>query len=224
MSDAPDLSAYHAIHHAMRVTSRQLHAALSGMVEPDPGRADAVRRWFAGFTGEVLVHHRVEDEVYFPALAFRVPTYCEHAAELADGHHRLDQLLAGLGDALRGLAGGRDWDRHRTDAAELAAELRDLLEDHLDLEDRDVLPLFTRHFTAEEYQELDERARKAGFSVRQAAFTLPWLMASATADEQRHLVATAPSPLRLLWALTRRRYARLAARALGPAPASLEIG
>lgn len=214
MTDAPDTSTYYAIHRAMRLTSTQLHLALDGLATGDLARAKALLRWVTGFCGELHAHHTVEDDIIFPAVAERVPTYALVAAELDEGHERLDVLMTLLTTHLGRLADGMAWEPNHRAATAAALELRDLLDEHLDVEDRDVVPLLERHFSAAEYHVLDQRAKK-DLDLKQAAFTCPWLLATCTPDEQRQILADAPKALHLVWLLTRNRYARLASFALG---------
>jgi len=212
MTDTPDLTLYYALHDAMRRSSTRLHEAVR---TADRHRTGAISRWFTGFVGELRMHHTVEDEVFFPALAERVPTYQEHGPELTADHHRMDEILDDLGATLRRVADSLDWAPDHDTAVRLAAELRDLLDVHLDHEDADVVPLFGRHFTAAEYDGLRERADKVALSAKQAFWTVPWLVANVDAETQAKLMAEAPLPLRIVWRLSRRRYARLEEEALG---------
>jgi hypothetical protein len=102
----------------------------------------------------------------------------------------------------------------RSQALALAIELRDLLADHLDFEDADVLPLFERHFSVAEYAVIDKAAVKA-MSPRQSLFTVPWFMATVDAETARKTLAEAPLALKVVHLITRRRYARLFSAAFG---------
>ncbi len=175
-----------------------------------PGPSDAQTRkarvrWFEGFAAEIQCHHHIEDELLFPAIAARVATYPEIAPKLEADHAELDELL----DDLKAALASTDTTR----AAVLAAALRDHLDEHLGFEDAEVAPLFVRHFTAEEYADLDARAVKMT-PFKQLLFTAPWLISHLDEAERDHLLASVPKPLTLLWIATRRRYGRLAARAL----------
>jgi hemerythrin-like domain-containing protein len=214
MTDAPDLTTYHSIHAALRSTSRAFRDAVADVPATDPARARALAWWFEGFASELHHHHTVEDEVFFPAVARLVPTYQEHGESLAADHGRMDDIIDALRVAVGRMADGLSWDRSRDEAVALAAELHALLEVHLDHEDGDVLPLFERHFTAAEYEQLEKRA-VAGLSLRQATFTVPWMLATMTPEEQQRLLADAPLPLVVVWRLFRGRYARRASLALG---------
>ena len=98
-------------------------------------------------------------------------------------------------------------------AASLAAELRDHLDEHLAFEDAEIAPLFIRHFTAAEYDDLNARAVKMT-PPRQLLFTAPWMMSHLDDAERRALLASVPKAMTFLWIATRGRYARLASRAL----------
>jgi hemerythrin-like domain-containing protein len=213
-----DLSGYLAIHQAMRVANAQLVRGIGTAGVADPKRAAALGRWFRGYSDELRTHHHIEDDIVFPQLAERVPAYAEYSDALAGDHHHLDRVIDALREALAG------WAQHATvsqaarearyAALDLAVELRDFLEEHLAIEDADVLPMIERHFTAEEYTELEQQAGKA-ITVRQAMFTAPWYMATVDAETAARTLREAPRPLRIIYALTRRSYARLVEQAFG---------
>jgi hypothetical protein len=213
----PDLRSYRAIHEALRSANEQLVVGLRSLPEAPATRVPALRRWFAGYRAELRTHHELEDEVFFPALAERVPSFERYAAELDRDHHRLDELIQLVQAALdHAASGGLEGDAPAAvDGTAHAIELRDLMAAHLDVEDDEILPMFERHFTADEYEVLDRRALES-VSLRQAMFTVPWFMATAAPEEAAHTFADAPLAMKVVHALTRRRYARLAVQAFGP--------
>lgn len=221
MPDTPDISAYLQIHAAMRRSNERIAAALSSLDDAaaDRPRARALARWFDGYAGELRGHHTVEDDLFFPALAERVPTYADHADTLTADHHRLDEVIDGLAAALWRLAGTADWAATRVEALGLAVELRDHLAEHLDLEDQDIVPLFARHFTAAEYEALDKQAIKH-MKPKQLLFTVPWLASNVTEEELAKLLADAPAPIRWIYKATKNGYAKKTAAALAPTPAT----
>jgi hemerythrin-like domain-containing protein len=217
VTTTPDLSRYRMVHQALRASDDRLVAGISRLAAGDRRQARALRRWFAGYAGELRSHHAVEDDLFFPALAARVPAYATDYAELLTAdHHQVDDVLAALTASLDRLAGGHSpWSFVQDEALGHALTLRDLLHEHLDVEDRDVLPLFERHLTAAEYHELDQEAvRRIAF--RQLFFTVPWWIATIDPAAVPGELAGAPTPLRVIWRLTRRRHARLVRRAFGP--------
>jgi hemerythrin-like domain-containing protein len=213
----PDLSNYRQIHRALRVSAERLVVGLSSVAIGDVRRCNGIARWFAGYGAELTHHHHLEDTIFFPALAERVPAHGECSTPLDDDHATLETLIPRLADALTKLkGGGTGWIDHREQALAMAIELRDLLTDHLAFEDADVLPMFERHFTVEEYDEIDKRALKE-VNVRQALFTVPWYMATAEPSAAARTLAEAPLPLKIVHRITRRRYARLVQQAFGGA-------
>jgi hemerythrin-like domain-containing protein len=213
-----DLSGYLAIHQAMRVANAQLVRGIATARVADPKRAAALARWFRGYSDELRTHHHIEDDIVFPQLAERVPAYAEYSDALVGDHHHLDRVIDALRDSLAG------WAQHATPseaarearyaALDLAVELRDFLEDHLAIEDADVLPMIERHFSADEYAELEQQASKS-ITIRQAMFTAPWYMATVDAETAARTLREAPRPLGIIYALTRRSYARLVEQAFG---------
>jgi hemerythrin-like domain-containing protein len=216
MSDAPDLTFWLLLHQAMRESGDQLAAALSSLDEGDPTRARALHRWFRGFDGELHHHHMVEDDIFFPALAARVPSYePTSGAEVEADHARLDELLAELRSALATMAGEGEWGLAVGRARAASSELAALLHRHLDLEDEDVLPVIARHFTVEELDVLHAQAATS-LPLTQARFTVAWLMRNLDAEHQALLLAKAPGILKVVWRLTRGRYGRLVDQGFGP--------
>jgi hemerythrin-like domain-containing protein len=214
MTETADVRMYYLIHQAMVTSGDDLHAALAGIAHEDRRRAKAIERWFDGFAGELLCHHRIEDDAAFPALAARVPSFERLEARVAADHHRLDDVLSRLRAALGSLVEGGDWASTQLRAATLAAELRDLLRAHLDFEDTEIVPLITQHLTVAEWEQVELRARKLT-PMRQMLFTLPWAASTLDPRERDEIMSSAPKPLQLLWFMTRRGYARRTQAALG---------
>jgi hemerythrin-like domain-containing protein len=211
----PDLRLYYWLHRAMRVHSARLHDALVALDPADRARARDIAWWYRGFKGELVLHHTLEDTAFFPALAARVPTFELHGDDLAADHVRLDEVIHRLERAIGSMAAPDGAQAAaRPLAIDAAAELRDLLRDHLEVEDVDILPLFERHMPAEEYDALHEKAMKSN-PPKQLLFTVPWLLCSLSAAEQAEVLAEVPLPMRVTWALTRRRHARRTVAALG---------
>lgn len=199
-----DLESYLRVHRALRGSAAQFATA---MRTAGSGAHGAQRRWFAGFADEIRCHHHIEDELLFPTLAGRVATYDQYGPVLTADHAELDVLLDALTAALAPRAG-------RDGAVQLAAQISEHLREHLQYEDDEIAPLFGRHFSSAEFEELNQRAIKMT-PPKQLLFTVPWLMAALDTAEQATVLASAPKAMHLLWFATRRRYARLAHRALG---------
>jgi Hemerythrin HHE cation binding domain len=199
----------------MRRDGARLAAALTGLRVGDTARARALRRWYGRYHAELDGHHTLEDHLWFPVLAARVPTFAEHTDRIEWEHHLLDDALRGVELALDRLVDSDASPDARGDSQDAARELSSLLDVHLGFEDADILPLYVRHFTPEDYAEVEAMARRL-LEVRRLPFTVPWILAAATPAERTHVLDSAPLALKLIWYAGRRRHARLSARALGP--------
>ena len=217
----PDLTNYHVLHRGMRLDSTRLAGAVAALAEGERStRGPALARWYAGYYGELHEHHTIEDEIFFPAILERVPVFDGQLDRIEAEHHRLEEVLVETRARLARLGDPAvDWPVASAEAADVTTELRDLLDLHLDFEDADVLPLFVRHFGREEYEDLDERAKKH-IKLGQLTFTIPWAVEAATAEERSRMMTTAPLAFKLLWHATRRRYDRMAREAFGPTVAA----
>ncbi|HVL06235.1 MAG TPA: hemerythrin domain-containing protein [Acidimicrobiales bacterium] len=216
--ELPDLTTYHVLHRGMRLDSARLAGAVAALGEDERSvRGPALARWYAGYYGELHEHHTVEDEIFFPALVERVPVFDGQIDRIDAEHDRLEDVLVETRARLGRLSDpGVPWPVAVAEASEITAELRDLLDVHLGFEDADVLPLFVRHFTREDYEDLGERALKHT-KLRHLVFAIPWAAEAATEDQFRHMYANAPLAFKLLWRATRRRYNRMAQEAFGSA-------
>ncbi len=177
--------------------------------------APALHRWFAGYATQIARHHEIADTIVFPALLARVPTFVECAPALDADHRLVDELAAAAGSTLRRLTEPTpSWDDDHAAAVAQTAELEQLFADHLDDEERDVLAVLERHFSADECAALDERVGRA-VTTTPGGFALPWLSATVDPDVGRSLAALAPMPARLAQPARRRTYRRLVAGAFG---------
>lgn len=212
-----DLTSYLLIHRAFRDGARRVAdtvALITGrdVPGPDPAQLRALHRWYTGMHHELDLHHRVEDDLFFPALADRVPVFAEHEGRLHAEHELIVTAMERTARGLQHLATDRaDADRQR-DAVAATEELASLLESHLAYEDADILPLFVRHLTKSEYEAIETAAQKQG-SLKDMAFTVPFIVATTSGDERTILFDSAPTVLKGLWYLTRGRHARLTAKA-----------
>jgi iron-sulfur cluster repair protein YtfE (RIC family) len=221
VTEHPDLTGYRLLHRGMRTDASRLRDAVKNITEADRRRrAPVLSRWYGGFLGEFRHHHTVEDDIFFPALARRLAAFEDQVALLADEHRRLEGALVAVEAAVGDLA-----DPHTAFATSHTAAVEALevasseLFVHLDHEDADVLPLFVNHMSAIEFDEIEERAAKS-LPRSQIAFSVPWLLSQTNAAERRHLMKGAPLFLKLVWYLTRGRYARLVNHAFNGATPS----
>jgi hemerythrin-like domain-containing protein len=212
-----DLSFYFAIHQAQRDALVRYRDAVSTLAEVDRvERGKALAKWAKGFVFALEEHHYAEDTFFFPSLKEKVPSAGQVIDELESQHRHLDDLLERWPGVAAALADPKvTFLPARAEATAFAQELCDFLHDHLAIEDDDVLPLFWRHYSAVEYDAVQDEAikksKKAGMWFI-APFTVDCF---AEGDERDAFLASVPGILRLLHRIVRPRYDRLATNAFG---------
>jgi hemerythrin-like domain-containing protein len=219
----PDLTFVTLIHQSLRADAARLATATAELGPSDrQDRLPGIQAFFGHYREQLILHHRHEDELFFPALAAEVGTDRMHLTELAAQHEALDTALQAAGEALTVLAGpAADLAAGRVRAASALSTMAGLLTAHLTLEEQTALPLFESSMSAADYKKLEARARKA--TPRPCAqFLIPWIIAHATPDQRNALFRSAP-PLRLAYRLNHRRYQRLD-QSLVPAAERCRVG
>jgi hemerythrin-like domain-containing protein len=204
-SNLPDLNMYRLIHRLLREGAHRLADGVTELDLADRHQVRAFGRYWRGYAGEVKHHHTVEDVIVFPALAERVPGGAVALTSIDGDHHHLDVLSVHIEREIARVERGRSISRLHA----LLIELSDHMDEHLDVEDRELLPLIEEHFNRQEYAALEDRIPKEVPLGKQALFTVPFVMAGATPEEGVEILATAPSALRMVYRMTRRGHEKL---------------
>jgi hypothetical protein len=84
---------------------------------------------------------------------------------------------------------------------------RDTLSHHMGHEEREALPLVQELLSAEGWQRV-EKAAGSGKSLKDLFFLVPWVADGLTPDQLDAAVRTVGTPLRVVLAMARGRYAR----------------
>lgn len=205
----PDLSTYRMIHRLLRDGARRLADGVTELDLADRRQIKAFARYWHGYAGEVKHHHTVEDVIMFPALAERVPGGAVALTAIDGDHHHLDVLIVHIDREIGRVERGRSVSRLHA----LLHELADHMDEHLDVEDRDLLPLFELHFDGDEYAAMEARIHEEVSLGKQALFTVPFVMAGATPEEGSTILEQAPSALRMVYRMTRKGHEKLCATA-----------
>ncbi|HEX2576153.1 MAG TPA: hemerythrin domain-containing protein [Aquihabitans sp.] len=209
----PDITNYRMVHRAIRAGAHRLADAAATMDPADRRRALAVAQWGEGYLGELHAHHTIEDDFFFPALVRKVDEAGDLIARTDADHAEMTDLMARLEPQFALLA-KREADLHVPGGlAQTLARLAMLMDDHLDFEDAEILPLFASRFSVHEYEALDQQALKSLGLGKQAMFTVPFIVAAASAEEHAEMLAGAPVPMRVLHRLAKRGYERRTALA-----------
>jgi len=207
---SPALAPFSAIHRKMRIDTRRYVTAVETATEAErSGRLIPLAKWAAGFGRELHLHHTIEDDHFFPALVERSPEAGEILAALEHDHELVAGILKQWGPAARDLADPSvDFDTARAEVLAMAVQLRDLLAEHLDIEDTRIVPRLAAAFTEAELEAIDARVMKS-LPKKGLSFAVPWNVQAFDAERRDELIRTAPVVLRLLYRIHAPRFARL---------------
>jgi len=196
-----DLTNFLMAHAGMRAEFGRLAEACRSV--RDQAHADLLESQIALVLHVLHHHHTVEDELVWPALVARAPEQAHLLQDLEDQHAQIDPLIQAAGDVRVPLAG-------RADALRA---LHVALNDHLDQEERDAVPLIIAHLTRSEWERVEERAG-ANIGRRRLPLIYGWLASAAPDDLRLRATAAVPLPVQWLfrlfwWPSYRRRYEHL---------------
>jgi iron-sulfur cluster repair protein YtfE (RIC family) len=184
------------VHRAFRREFRLIPELVRAVDPGDTARAAVL----AGHARKVLtglhMHHSGEDVLLWPKLLER----CEPGAELIHRmeaqHERVHEALERIGPAL---------DRWEAEARPAVTEevaagfdaLRTALLEHLDDEEREILPLAARHITQAEWNQLGSHGQKE-MRLRDLPILFGSVTEEATPEERTAMLEVIPLPVRIV--------------------------
>ena len=193
----PDTSDMIRLHRVFRETLG-MAPALIGSVDPgDKGRVTTVATFYANVLAFLHVHHEGEDELVWPKLLERCPEYAATVQLAADQHLG---ILGALDTAEMRLA---EWqqDPSAEKGAALAVALVTLsagLTEHLDNEERTILPLAEEYITVEEWGQLPEHGMK-NFRGDKLWLIMGLIREQMTEEQLANMDTHMPPPVRQFW-------------------------
>ena len=192
----PDVNEMVVIHRVFRrelVAIPQLVRRVHG---GDTARArhvtDHVRLILAG----LHMHHTGEDEVLWPLLQERAAPSTELIQTMQRQHERVDEYAA----QVEPLTTAWESDPSAVRGEQLARTVEQLasaLFEHLDLEEREILPLVSRHVTVAEWNSLGQHGQ-GEMAKRQLPLMFGAVLEETDEEERKRMMATLPAPVRLL--------------------------
>lgn len=144
------------VHTALLREFRLIPQAVAGVAEGDRNRARTVDRHLRLLTGLLHHHHRGEDELLWPVLRDRLAIEDTAMLDVVEAQH------AGIERVLNRVATERgEWVEHadlqsRSALIEALRTLYRLLTEHLEAEERHLLPLAAAHLTEAEWLAVGE--------------------------------------------------------------------
>lgn len=161
-------------------------------------------------------HHEAEDTYLWPKLADRARPHGDLVRKMEAQHRAAalgSQQVQGLAEQWQGSPSSSA----TTGLAAALARLSDVLAEHLNDEEAEILPLVREHVTVAEWEELG-RESFAKFPRRVRPIMMGLLMEDATPGDRALFLSKAPLPARLSWpTVGERAYRRYISRVRGHA-------
>ncbi|MFD8820083.1 hemerythrin domain-containing protein [Streptomyces sp. NPDC059627] len=193
------------VHRVFRRESALLPRLVRAVPDGDRTRAARVAAALRDYTLGLHHHHHAEDELIWPLLRARAAQDEALVARMTEQHEAIDRTLAAVTEWTPRWEGSGD----RTTGEELALALdahRLSLLEHLDEEERSVLPLVAEHLTVPEWELVGQRGLE-GLPKNKRMLALGAILEEATPEESAFFLGKVPLIGRLLWqAVGRRQY------------------
>lgn len=192
----PDVQEMVVIHRVFRRELTALPVLVRQVGPGDTQRAALVAQHLRLIMAGLHMHHTGEDEVLWPLLLERATPSTELVRTMQEQHERVDlgaEQVAPLVAA---------WVAAPTPVRgeQLARQVEDFgaaLFEHLDLEEREILPLVTRHISVAEWDSLGEHGKDA-MTPRQLPLLFGAILEDADEGERQRMLAHLPGPVRLV--------------------------
>ncbi|WP_062464718.1 hemerythrin domain-containing protein [Demequina soli] len=192
----PDIQEMVVIHRAFRREFGIVPAYIRATADGDTARASVVARHLRLCMAGLEMHHTGEDIVLWPLLLERAAPSTGLVETMQAQHHGVDAHIEAVQPALAA------WEEHPTAAggerlAMLVEGFSTALFEHLDLEEREILPLAYRHVTDAEWRQMGQHGTEV-MSRSELPIMFGLVLEDADADERARMLATLPVPVRLL--------------------------
>ncbi|WP_238015142.1 hemerythrin domain-containing protein [Dactylosporangium sp. AC04546] len=192
----PDVHEMVVVHRAFR---REFGAAADHVRRTPAGdtrRAKIVASHLRLCTAGLEMHHTGEDIVLWPLLLERSAPSTGLVETMQAQHHSIDGHVEAITPALA------TWEAAPTEAAGehlaiLCERFTAALLEHLDLEEREVLPLASRHVTAAEWNQMGQHGKDA-MTPSQLPIMFGLVLQDADDEERARMLGNLPLPIRFL--------------------------
>lgn len=211
-----DMTMMYVMHHAFR-RDLEAFATAAGTTPASDRRAwKAMAARWAIFSSALHHHHSGEDAGLWPALMDRADDEGRATLEAMEAEHsEIDPILEACAAGLQRLAEHPDDDARAALAVRLVAA-RERLAEHLKHEETEAIPLIQALLTQEEWERIEKEQFSDGLGLRDILPLVPWALHGVPAAVRRGLFAQPGGGMhRVMWMLTRRRFARQDAAAFG---------
>lgn len=211
VAERPDVNEMVVIHRVFRREFRAIPGLVRSTRDSDGDRARTVVAHLRLIMSGLHMHHTGEDVVLWPLLLERAVPSTDLVETMQAQHERVDgyaeqvdplaEAWAGEASAIRG-----------EQLAQLVERFAEELFEHLDLEEREILPLVSRHISVAEWDSLGEHG-KDSMSTRQLPLMFGAILEEADEQERKRMLAHLPAPIRVIMrTLGARQYRRYITR------------
>lgn len=210
-ADRPWVHEMVIIHRAFRRETRLLPGLVREVADGDVERARILAEVLRLVLAGLEMHHTGEDAVLWPALLERAAPSTGLVETMQAQHHGIEDHLERVGHLLPA------WEAAPTRAR--CTELADVLDrfatdlaEHLDLEEREILPLCLRYVTVAEWDSLGQHGMDT-MTRSQLPLLFGAILEDCTLEERRVMLGKLPLPARVLVrTLGARQYRRFVSR------------
>jgi hemerythrin-like domain-containing protein len=189
----PDLTGFLVAHAVMKAEYGRLADVAADLDGADRARTAAVEAHLDFMLRYLQHHHEPEDHQIWPALREAAPEAVPVLDRLEADHGDLDLLVEQVGDRGRTLA----------QRAPILREMQARLAAHLELEEREAVPLIRRHLSAQWWGAMDEAYMRT-WDKPDLPFLFGMGLRYATPAQAAHLLGTVPWFVRVLWRVAMR--------------------
>lgn len=195
-TDRPWVHEMVIVHRAFRREFRLLPQLVREVADGDRERARVLADALRLVLGGLHHHHTGEDDILWPALLERAAPSTGLVETMQAQHATVERHIDELPPLLEA------WEAAPTRAgaarlADVLDRLADALCEHLDLEEREILPLAERHVTVAEWNSLGEQGIDE-MDQKQLPIIFGAILEECTPEERRAMLAKLPRPVRLV--------------------------
>lgn len=209
-----DMTMMYVMHHAFRRDLDALTAATWATPPHARSTWQALARRWRLFAWALHHHHTGEDRGYWPLLAQRVAAADLATLEaMAAEHIALDPVLDDCEAGFERMASDPSTEG-RDELVRCLASATVSLDLHLAHEETDAIPLLQAHITPEEDEQIEVEHFRGNAPVARLAATVPWALHGLPDDVRELVLERTGVVFRLVWQLTRHRFARQDAEAM----------
>jgi hemerythrin-like domain-containing protein len=193
---APDTSDMLAVHRVFRDTLAAAPALVSAPEAAAPERIELLKNFYDNVLNVLDVHHHGEDLLIFPLLRERAHAHLDLINHVAGQHHDVDDHVKASNQALAEWTAGDGAAQGRVgDALEALGKA---MVEHLDQEERDLLPLCAEHLTLPEWGALPGHGI-ANFQGDKVWLILGLIRQRMTQEQRDLMLAHMPPPAVDMW-------------------------